>query len=69
MGLRRGFSFAQVLVGFGGDFASARGALQKAQLNQVGLVDIFDGADVFIEGSSQGRYTHRATIVVFYDGG
>ena len=45
-----GGGFAEVLVGEGGGFATAGGALDEAFLDEVRLVDILDGAGVFAEG-------------------
>jgi len=64
-----GGGFAEVLVGEGGGFATAGGALDEAFLDEVRLVDILDGAGVFAEGGGDVGEAYGTSIELVDDGG
>ena len=51
-----------------GDFAAARGALDEAFFDEVGLVDLLDGAGVFADGGGYGGEAHRTSAELVDDG-
>ena len=51
----------------GGD-AAARGAVEEADLDEEGLVDLFEGILLFGEGGGEGVEADGATVVLFDDG-
>lgn len=51
---KRLFNAAKMLVGFRGDAAAARSPFEKAELDEVGLVDVFDGGLFFGECGAEG---------------
>ena len=51
---------AEVLVGAAGGDAAARRAVEEADLQQVGLVDVLDGVRLLADGRGQRAHAHRA---------
>src|SRR6202011_824924 len=45
--------------------AAARRAVDKSQLHEIRLVDLFDGVGLFIDGSCNGVHSHWAPTVLF----
>ena len=59
---------AEVLVGEAGGDAAAGGAIEEADLDEEGFVDLFEGVLLFGEGGGEGVEADWATVVLFYDG-
>ena len=59
---------AEVVVGQGGDFASAGSAFQESFFDQVGLVDLLDRAGIFAEGCGDGGQSDGASVEFLDDG-
>ena len=60
--------FPKILRGPAGSHAAPGGALQEAGLDQVGLVDVFQGVFFFAKGRGQGAQTHRPAVILLQDG-
>src|SRR5208337_3644550 len=59
---------AKILGGPAGGHAAPGGALQEAGLDQVGFVNVFQGAFLLAQSRGQGAQAHRPAVVCFQDG-
>ena len=59
---------AEVLVGEAGGDAAAGGAVEEADLDEEGFVDLFEGVLLLGEGGGEGVEADRAAVVLFDDG-
>ena len=59
---------AEVLVGEAGGDAAAWGAVEEADLDEEGFVDLFEGVLLFGEGGGEGVEADRAAVVLLDDG-
>lgn len=57
-----------MLIGEAGGYAAARGAVEEADLDEEGFVDLFEGVLLFGEGGGEGVEADGAAIVFFDDG-
>ena len=58
----------EMLVGSASRDPAARGSLQKALLNQEGLVEVLEGTAILANGGSDSLKTGRASSVLFDQG-
>ena len=57
-----------MLVGAPGGRPAARGAVEEAELQEVGLVDVLDGVGLLGDGRSQGVHADRPAPELVDDG-
>jgi hypothetical protein len=62
-----GFAF-EIFVSAGCAYAAAAGAVDHADLHQVGFVHFFDGVFFFAKGGGEGAYANGATAVFIDEG-
>src|ERR1039457_7020170 len=66
--IRLGTLDTEMLIRQMGRHSPARGAIEKANLNEERLVDFFDGVGLFGQGGCQRVQAHRAALVFLDDG-
>ena len=59
---------AEVFVGEAGGDAAAGGAVEEADLDEEGFVDLFEGVLLLGEGGGEGVEADWAAVVLLYDG-
>jgi hypothetical protein len=62
-----GHFYAEVFVGEAGGYAAAGGAVEEADLDEEGFVDLFEGVLLFGQGGGEGVEADGAAIVFFDD--
>src|ERR1019366_1292857 len=58
----------EILVGALGGDAAARGAVEEAELDEIGFVHLFNGLGLFADGGCDGVDTHRSAAEFFQHG-